>query len=67
MLQAYSQNAVEEMRDVMEKGGVESLATRGPPKGPAVSFVQSSTAVFEKTFLSSGFLLSFMTSFSQQA
>ena len=23
----------------MEKGGVESLATRGPPKTPAVSFV----------------------------
>ena len=36
--QAYSQDAVAEMRDVMEKGGMDSLATRGPPKAPAVSF-----------------------------
>jgi len=34
-IDAYSQEAVSEMRDVMEKGGVESLATRGPPKTPA--------------------------------
>merc|ERR1719392_600337 len=34
-IDAYSQEAVAEMRDVMEKGGVESLATRGPPKTPA--------------------------------
>jgi len=34
-IDAYSQEAVSEMRDVMEKGGVDSLATRGPPKTPA--------------------------------
>ena len=33
------------MRDVMEKGGVESLATRGPPKTPAVSFVHNSNSL----------------------
>ena len=37
LFQAYSQDAVAEMRDVMEKGGMDSLATRGPPKAPAVS------------------------------
>ena len=43
-LQAYSQEAVSEMRDVMEKGGVDSLATRGPPKAPAVSFVHNTNS-----------------------
>ena len=33
------------MRDVMEKGGVDSLATRGPPKTPAVSFVHNSNSL----------------------